>query len=63
MVGPRSISDCRKKLIVDSLCDKGGVLVIFASTMGAAEVAVWTIVRTLSGTLDRDQVELILNIV
>lgn len=63
MVGPRSISDCRQKLIVDSLCDKGGVLVIFASTMGAAEVAVWTIVRTLSGTLDRNQVELILNTV
>lgn len=28
---------------------QGGVLVVFASTMGAAEVAVWTIVRTLSG--------------
>lgn len=28
---------------------KGGVLVVFASTMGAAEVAVFTIVRTLWG--------------
>lgn len=41
-------------LIIDFVFDlKGGVLVIFASTMGAAEVAVWTIVRTLSGKLNR----------